>query len=424
MLDGPPQISVRQLSSLFETAPWGLEEQPDFLNMAMAIDTDLEPAELLAVVKGIEQELGRESTLRWGPRVIDIDILFFGDQVVDNAGGSALSIPHPSLPERAFVLRPLADLALDHIHPENGLSVAEMLAAVDSSTVRRLPLPLEWGWRTYIMGILNITPDSFSGDGLLDEEAWLEATVDQARRFVDDGTDFLDVGGESTRPGSAPVTAEEEFARVIPAIEVLAEAVDVPISVDTYRASVAEAALDAGADWINDVWGLRMDREMANLAASARCPLILMHNRSQPKNVEQRTRLGGRYVGIHYDNLVEDVRRELLESVDLALKAGVKEEMIVIDPGIGFGKTVSQNMQLVRELDRVKLSGYPLLLGTSRKSFIGYTLDLPPEERMEGTAATVTIGIDRGADIVRVHDVRSISRVAKMTDRIVRRCWF
>lgn len=423
-LDGHSRIKVRQLSAVYETDPWGLEEQPAFLNMAIALDSDLPPEVMLVVVKGVEQKLGREESVRWGPRKIDIDILFWGDRVIETQDHPGLTIPHKSLPERAFVLRPLADLAPEFTHPGNGLTVAAMLADVDARTVRRLPLPLEWGWQTYVMGIINVTPDSFSGDGLLAGDAWLEATVTQARQFVAQGVDILDVGGESTRPGSDPVTAQVELDRVVPAIEALANAVDVPISVDTYRASVAEAAFAAGATWINDVWGLQMDPEIATFAASARCPLILMHNRSQPKSVEQRTRLGGRYVGIQYDDLIADIRRELGESIDLALRAGVREEHIIVDPGVGFGKTVSQNLQLVRELDGIKSMGYPLLLGTSRKSFIGYSLDLPPEERMEGTAATVAIGIDRGADIVRVHDVRAIARVAQMTDRLVRACWF
>lgn len=424
MLEAHSGMKVRQFSSVYETDPWGFEEQPAFLNMAVAVECNLSPDGLLAAIKGVEKELGRKETVRWGPRVIDIDILFFGEEVIHDGAEAALTVPHPSLPDRAFVLKPLADLDPDYTHPENGLSVAQMLAAVDTSTVRRLPLPLEWGWRTYVMGIVNVTPDSFSGDGLLNEDAWLEATVEQARRFVADGADIIDVGGESTRPGSEPVAADEEVARLKPAIKALAAAIDVPISVDTYRASVAKVALEAGADWINDVWGLRMDKEMAALVAAAQCPLVLMHNRSRPKNVEQRARLGGRYVGVHYDDLIGDVRRELLESVERALKAGVQEESIIVDPGIGFGKTVTQNLQLVRELDQFKSLGYPLLLGTSRKSFIGYTLGLPPDERMEGTAATVSIGIDRGADIVRVHDVRSIVRVAQMTDRVVRSCWF
>jgi len=280
-----------------------------------------------------------------------------------------------------------------------------------------------WGKRTYVMGIINATPDSFSGDGLATatDAVLVEAAVAQARRFVADGADILDVGGESTRPGSTPVTAEEEIARVVPVIEAVRQAVTVPISVDTYRARVAEAALAAGAGWINDVWGLRMDPAMANVVARAGCPVVIMHNRSKPKNVAQEERLGGHYVGVQYDDLIADVRRELEASIELALAAGIEPSQIIIDPGIGFGKTVSQNLRLIDELDQFKPMGYPILLGTSRKSFIGYTLDLPPDERLEGTAATVAIGIDRGADIVRVHDVKAIVRVARMTDAIVRK---
>jgi dihydropteroate synthase len=270
------------------------------------------------------------------------------------------------------------------------------------------------------MGILNATPDSFSGDGLWAGAAGLEKAVAQARQMVADGADILDIGGESTRPGSVPVSAEEELARVVPVIAAVRTAVSVPISVDTYRASVAAAALDAGADWVNDVWGLHMDPDMAALVVTRGCPVVLMHNRSKPKDVSQEARLGGRFVGVQYDDLLADISSELLESVDLALAAGVQPEQIILDPGAGFGKTVPQNLQLINELDQIKGLGYPVLLGPSRKSFIGYTLDAPPEERVEGTAAAVAIGIDRGADIVRVHDVRAMARVARMTDALVR----
>lgn len=278
----------------------------------------------------------------------------------------------------------------------------------------------KWGKKTYVMGILNITPDSFSGDGVLAHEDVIQTAVAQAQQFAADGADIIDIGGESTRPGSTPVTEAEELARVIPVIEAVRTAVALPISIDTYRASVAEATLAAGANWVNDVWGLRMDPRLAQLVAQANCPVILMHNRSKPKDVAQEERLGGRYVGVAYDDLIADIKRELGASVDLALQAGVKEANIVLDPGVGFGKTVSQNLQIVNQLDQLKTMGFPILLGTSRKSFIGYTLDLPPEERLEGTAATVAIGIDRGADMVRVHDVKPIVRLAKMTDAIVR----
>ncbi len=420
-------ITVRTLSSVYETPPWGLEQQPPFLNMAAAIATRLTPQQLLEAVKAIEFNMGRRETVRWGPRQIDIDILLFGDMVLSTelSDGRSLQIPHPGMAQRLFVLQPLHEIAPGMVDPHSSLTPTEMIAELaPDDRIRRLPLPLEWGWRTQVMGVVNVTPDSFSGDGLLGDDQtdhWLEQVVAQARQFVADGADIIDVGGESTRPGSLPVSAEEERARILPAVRAIRQEVSVPISVDTYRAAVAAAALEAGADWINDVWGLRMDAEMAAVASEAGCPLVLMHNRSQPKDVAQEARLGGRYVGVQYTDLIEDVKRELLQSVELALSAGVAEENIILDPGIGFGKTVTQNLQLIDQLNQIKALGYPLLLGTSRKSFIGYTLDLPPDERVEGTAATIAIGIDRGADIVRVHDVRAMSRVATMVDAIVRR---
>ena len=281
-------------------------------------------------------------------------------------------------------------------------------------------MTFKWGRRTYVMGIINATPDSFSGDGLLTHEDWIVRAVAHARRFVDEGVDIIDIGGESTRPGSTPVTVEEELERVVPVIAAIRDNMDVPLSVDTYRAIVAEAALDVGADWINDVWGLRMDPDIARVAARRGCMVVLMHNRSKPKNVAQEELLGGRYVGVHYDDLINDVKHELQQSIDLAIEAGINPSRIVLDPGIGFGKTVDQNLKLIHGLRHIKKMGFPILLGPSRKSFIGYKLDLPPEERLEGTAATIAIGIDRGADIVRVHDVKEMVRVVRMTDEIVR----
>ncbi len=277
-----------------------------------------------------------------------------------------------------------------------------------------------WGERTYVMGILNVTPDSFSGDGVLVQPDVLSAAVAQARAFAAAGADIIDIGGESTRPGSEPLSAQDELARVLPVIRAVREAIDLPISIDTYRAETAQQALAAGANWVNDVWGLQMDPDMPALVARAGCPVVIMHNNSRPKNVAQENRLGGRYVGVVYRDLIGQVSAELQASVELALAAGVKKGQIILDPGIGFGKTVEQNLQLVNRLDKLKALGYPILLGTSRKSFIGYTLNLPPEERLEGTAATTSIGIDRGADIIRVHDVQAMVRVARMTDKLVR----
>ncbi len=279
-----------------------------------------------------------------------------------------------------------------------------------------------WGARTYVMGILNVTPDSFSGDGLLSRKNALAESVEQARRFLNAGADILDVGGESTRPGSEPVNAESELSRVIPVIESLVNQFpNTLISLDTYKAKVAEAALRAGVHIVNDVWGLRADPDLAAVVKQFNAPVILMHNRSNPASVEVRDQLGKAYLGPEYDDLLADVRRELLESVDLALRAGISREKIILDPGIGFGKTVSQNLELIDRLGEIRDLGYPVLLGPSRKSFIGYTLDLPPDERLEGTAATISVGITRGADIIRVHDVKEMMRIAKMTDALVRR---
>ncbi|HEU4743845.1 MAG TPA: dihydropteroate synthase, partial [Anaerolineales bacterium] len=192
------------------------------------------------------------------------------------------------------------------------------------------------------------------------------------------------------------------------------------ISIDTYKARVAEAAFRAGAHILNDVWALRADPELASVAAAFRAPVILMHNRSNPASVEVRAQLGNAYLGSTYKNLMEDVKRELLASVELAVQAGIEETQIILDPGVGFGKTREHNLELINRLDEIRLLGFPVLLGPSRKSFIGFTLDLPADQRVEGTAATVAVGITRGADIIRVHDVKEMARVAKMTDAIVR----
>ena len=420
-------LTIQAVSPVYETAPWGKTDQPDFLNFCLQATTTLDPLSLLTSCKTAETQLGRTPSEHWGPRLIDIDIIFYNDLVLES---EKLTIPHPRLSERAFVLAPLADLAPAFSHPVNGRTVIQLLSDVDTATVQQLPgsksklrIPrlFEWGQRTYIMGILNATPDSFSGDGLVGFEDYVDAAVGQAKYFYDMGVDIIDIGGESTRPGSQPISASEEIDRVLPVIEAVRKVVGVPISIDTYRASVAKAALGAGADWINDVWGLRMDFDMAELAAESGCPVVIMHNRSKPKSVAQEEKLGGRYVGIEYDDLIADIRQELQESIDLALSVGIHKRQIILDPGIGFGKTVTQNLQLLNKVDQFQDLGYPILVGASRKSFIGYTLDLPPEERMEGTAATVAIVIDRGVDIVRVHDVKEMVRVAQMTDAIVRK---
>jgi dihydropteroate synthase len=258
-----------------------------------------------------------------------------------------------------------------------------------------------WGRKTYVIGILNITTDSFSGDGVGKD---MDAALARAKLLVADGADIIDIGGESTRPDSRPVTAEEEIHRVLPVIKMLSSEINVPVSIDTYKSEVARRAIEAGANMINDVWGLRQDPELAHVAAECGVPLVITANQRD----------------MQYDNIMTAVVDSLVSGMNLALAAGVAWENIIIDPGIGFGKTLEGNLEVLRRLGELKSLGRPILLGTSRKSMIGQVLDLPADERLEGTAATVALGIANGADMIRVHDVLQMKRVAKMTDAIVR----
>ena len=253
-------------------------------------------------------------------------------------------------------------------------------------------MEFRWGERTFIMGVVNITPDSFSGDGLGND---IDAALSQARRFIEEGADIIDVGGESTRPESAPISADEETKRVIPLIEKLVSEATVPISIDTYRSEVARRALEAGAVMVNDVWGLRRDPKLAEVAAEWGVPLVIASNQRE----------------ITYDEVVPEVIDSLRKGINMALDAGVAWDNIIIDPGIGFGKTVEGNLELIQRLGELKVLDRPILLGTSRKSVIGLVLDLPADQRLEGTAATIAVGIANGADIVRVHDVLQMVRV-------------
>ena len=273
----------------------------------------------------------------------------------------------------------------------------------------------EWGSRTYLMAILNVTPDSFSGDGL---GADLEATRGRAREAIDGGADIIDIGGESTRPGAVPISADEELARVIPAVEAVRALTDLPISVDTYKARVATDALGAGADIINDVWALRGDPAMAGALAAAGCPVVLMHNR---RGMAVGGKIGGHYAGTKYVDLLAEVAAKLGESLRAAVEAGIEREKTIVDPGVGFGKNPDQNLELVDRLGELRALGRPILVGVSRKSFVAHALGGAAEGRAWGTAAAVAVSIMRGADIVRVHDVREMAQVARVTDRIVRR---
>jgi len=288
------------------------------------------------------------------------------------------------------------------------------------TTTANLPEFL-WGEKTYIMGIINITPDSFSGDGIYDETGAVERAHQLAQSFIREGAHILDFGAESSRPGSAQISAEEEQKRILPIIkEIASDGKKIHISIDTYKSKTAQACLNAGAHWINDIWGLRADPELAPTIADFDATAVLMHNRSRQDAVLDMGKLGNSYAGTEYDDLVQDIKDELNQSIEIALNAGIRKERIIIDPGLGFGKTVQQNLELINRLDEFRRLGFPVLIGPSRKSFIGKTLDLPVDEREEGTAAAVSVGITRGADIVRVHNVKMMARIVKMTDAIIR----
>jgi dihydropteroate synthase len=278
------------------------------------------------------------------------------------------------------------------------------------------PRVFRWGVRTYVMGILNVTPDSFSGDGLLGSSdvpagdaarRAVAAAVAQARSMADEGADILDIGGESTRPGHEPVGPGDELARVIPVVGAVRAALpDMPLTIDTTKPAVAGAALDAGADAINDIWGVAEEGALALVAADRGVPIVLMHNRTEAR----------------YTDLVSEILDDLRRAIDRALAAGVTRENILVDPGFGFGKTADHNLALLRELASLRSLGRPIVLGTSRKSTLGKVLgDVPPAERVEATIATTALGIASGVDVVRVHDVRANARAARMADAVVRR---
>jgi len=273
------------------------------------------------------------------------------------------------------------------------------------ATTRTGNTEFRWGERTYVMGICNLSPDSFSGDGLGSD---VEAAVAQAKRFIAEEADIIDIGGESTRPSTEPTSIDDiddELRLVIPVLERLASEISVPISIDTYKSGVASRALKAGATMINDIWGLKRDPRLADLAAEAGVPIILMSNQRDAP----------------CQNIMPEIISDLERGITIAMKAGVPEQNIIIDPGIGFGKSFEQNLEIIRRLAELKTLNKPILLGSSRKSMIGLALDLPTDQRLEGTAATVAIGITNGADMVRVHDVKQMVRVCRMSDAIMRR---
>jgi dihydropteroate synthase len=324
-----------------------------------------------------------------------------------DAAPNGLGGPAAPAGEEAIVVPARPDLGGGAATPSLRLPAdADPGAPGDPRPTQIGPVRFVWGRRTYVMGIINVTPDSFSGDGLLVTGGDpIEAAVSAARAMVADGADLLDVGGESTRPGHRDLAAADEAERVRPAIAAIRAALpDVPISVDTTKALVATAALDAGADLVNDVWGVAPDDDLFSVVAARGVPIVLMHNRAEPR----------------YVNLMAEVVADLQAAIDRALRAGIAWDAILVDPGFGFGKTPEHNLALLDRLAVLRVLARPVLLGASRKSTLGKVLDLPPEERVEATVATTVLGVRAGVDIVRVHDVRANVRAARMADAVVR----
>lgn len=387
-----PGIRPAELVEEFErigVTPEGIEimkEKGDFILVKVE--------HLSAQAAGI---LKQEMLAKGGEAALGKNLAYLGSEK-----GAALLMGTKAMYRRLLTVLPRQPFGLAKLAKE----LAEVITAAAATPP---PLTLKgrefhWGRRTYIMGIINITPDSFSGDGLLNQRQLLDSLLAQAEKFMEDGADILDVGAESTRPGAEEVSVEEEISRLAPILEVLVKRSPLPISVDTYKAAVARVALESGADLINDIWGLQKDPEMAAVAAKYRAPVIIMHNQKS----------------CVYHDLMLEIASFLRNSIRIAETAGVPKERVIIDPGVGFGKTVEDNLLVIERLHELKALGCPILLGTSRKSVIGKTLNLPVTERIEGTAATVTAGIMRGADLIRVHDVKEMTRVAKMTDAILR----
>ncbi len=395
--------------NLYRISPKSQAELTAFINK---VGSDPGGVKLMAP-KGEHMLIHVENLSLKAANILKQELLSRGGDVALHRGVAGLSIEKTNAIMMA-TRRQLRELMIKLKVQPFGLKtlareLEELLRQYDHkiSRITELSLPhgapsLALGERTIVMGILNVTPDSFSDGGRYDE---LEEAIRHAKEMIAAGADIIDLGGESTRPGSVPVSLEEELRRVIPIIKALSQEIDVPISIDTYKAEVAREAIASGAHIINDVWGAKAEPEIAHVAARTGAPIILMHNRADR----------------NYRDLIPDMISDLRESITLALEAGCKREQLLIDPGIGFAKDYDHNLAVMRELEAFQSLGLPILLGTSRKGFIGKTLDLPVEERIEGTIATALVGVQKGVDIVRVHDIEAVSRAVRMTDAIIRR---
>mmetsp|Transcript_10990 Transcript_10990/g.25097 ORF Transcript_10990/g.25097 Transcript_10990/m.25097 type:complete len:476 (+) Transcript_10990:80-1507(+) len=438
-------VTVRRTSSLFTTKGQYVAEQPPFLNAIVEVELSQERLDnlpgVIDALKGIEASVGRTPGVRRGPRVVDLDIVAVGEQTFSSSSGPyPLEVPHQLMHERDFVLVPMAQLAPEWRHPlrPGNPTVKAMLEALKTSeslpagaSLADIPVQVipaagglhgrsdgalfHRGEKTLVMGILNATPDSFSDGG---DHLEVEAAVAAAVDMVTAGADILDIGGESTRPGAAEVPPEEEIKRVAPVVKALRECgITATISVDTRKAAVAKAAVEAGADWINDVSGGEFDPDMLRTAAELMAPVVLMHMRGTPATMKSLTT---------YDRgVTEEVMEQLEARRRAAEAAGVATWNIMLDPGIGFAKEFEHNLELLRRCGEMveRLQPAPILIGTSRKRFIGTILNEPePKKRVFGNAATVTASIAGNADIVRVHEVLEMVQTARVSDKIYRNC--
>ncbi|KAJ3153240.1 trifunctional dihydropteroate synthetase [Geranomyces variabilis] len=430
-LEGSPAVKLLDTSFLYETAPMYVVDQPSFLNGCIKIRTSLEPEQLLSFLKGIESEHGRDfAAQRNGPRPIDLDILTYDALELNN---QTLTIPHPRIKEREFVLRPLCDIARDMEIPGLFRTASQLLALLAHTApktddvickvlVGGHGLLWKWGRRTYVLGILNVTPDSFSDGGKHNESPAIAAqhALDMAKA----GADMIDIGGCSTRPGAEDVPEQEEINRVVPVIKEIRKLdANIAISVDTFRASVAKAAVEAGADLVNDVTAGAGDAQMIATMARLRVPVCLMHMRGTPKTMTTLTNYNDA-------NPVPEIRTELAVNVRAALAAGIRRWNIILDPGIGFAKTADHSFRIISNLPELvapatPLAGFPTLVGPSRKRFLvsdkDAATDDPASQRVYATAAACSAAISKAADVLRVHDVREMKDVVRVADRCFRR---
>ena len=407
----PPAVRILRASDLYLTEPWGYKPQPSFYNIVWEAETELDPESLLKYFKEIEVRIGRVKTLRYGPRVIDLDILLYDDQVYKSQD---LIIPHASMRERRFVLQPLCDLIPMEQDPVTGKTWFELLGACPEGGVEKLDEKLDtekpmihWGLRSYTMGIVNLTPDSFSGDGLVNGQNAISAALRQCAAFLENGADILDLGAESTRPGFQEVPEDTEISRLLPVLKKIRKNFpNALLSIDSRKAGVVRAALDHGIDWINNT-GDPADDELNELCAKSGKVTVLM--RQQPIRMSPEEVMTP-------EKVLERVRSQLLNRASRVQKFGMKQNLIVLDPGIGFGSSPSLDLEIVRQLRQISLLGYPVLIGPSRKSFLGKYLHRPVGERTAGTGAVICAAILNGCDVIRVHDVKYMKDIAFMSD--------